>query len=149
MVPRSMTWDSKLIHSLFLYFEASDICRIPLGIRAAPDRLIWHFQPRVYLRCFREEVEWCCIILWGIWNSRNAIVHGGSARDPDSVDLWAKDYLEEFKQACRRMSYVVPGVVPIGVTKWRRPHEGNFKLNVDGRWILEAGSRSIGGVIWD
>uniref|UniRef100_A0A5B7C6K9 Reverse transcriptase zinc-binding domain-containing protein n=1 Tax=Davidia involucrata TaxID=16924 RepID=A0A5B7C6K9_DAVIN len=38
-----MVWKEDLIFSLFLNYEALNICNIPLSSRPVPDRLIWHF----------------------------------------------------------------------------------------------------------
>ena len=46
-----------------------------------------------------EEFELFLVQCWLIWNQRNTVVRGGKLQDPTQLNIRARDYLEEFKEA--------------------------------------------------
>ena len=46
-----------------------------------------------------EEFEIFLVQSWLIWNQRNTVVYGGKLQDPNQLNIRARDYLEEYKEA--------------------------------------------------
>ena len=46
-----------------------------------------------------EEFENFLVQSWLIWNQRNTVVYGGKLQDPNQLNIRARDYLEEYKEA--------------------------------------------------
>ena len=63
-------------------------------------QLVEHMQNQLT----NEELEFFWVQCWFIWNQRNAIVHGGVIQEPGRLNQRAKDFLEEFWVAQRRLS---------------------------------------------
>ena len=51
-----------------------------------------------------EEFELFLVQCWLIWNQRNTVVCGGKLQDPTHLNIRARDYLEEYKEAKNQLA---------------------------------------------
>ena len=75
-----------------------------------------------------EEFELFLVQSWLIWNQRNIVVHRGKLLDPTQLNIRARDYLEEYKEAQNHL--VIPTHAKPGQL-WRPPPRPIYKLNYD------------------
>uniref|UniRef100_A0A5B7BC05 Reverse transcriptase zinc-binding domain-containing protein n=1 Tax=Davidia involucrata TaxID=16924 RepID=A0A5B7BC05_DAVIN len=110
---------------------------------------------------FRQLFEFMCksmsvanielwgVIFWLMWGNRNAVVHGRDGKDPLFIILFAKQYLQEYRDAQQLLMVVNPGVARVGAAIWLPPAEGFVKLNIDGILVPGEEVGGIGGVMRD
>ena len=87
--------------------------------------------------------ELFAITTWMLWNNRNVFKHEGRCKEPKRIALDAREYVQEVaiepRPPCCRQGLVK--------TKWSPPHQGRFKVNVDGAVFTSLKSCGIGVVI--
>uniref|UniRef100_A0A5B7BVL5 RNase H type-1 domain-containing protein n=1 Tax=Davidia involucrata TaxID=16924 RepID=A0A5B7BVL5_DAVIN len=94
-----------------------------------------------------DDFELWCVVLWMVWGQRNNVFHDGKGKVAEGVIMAAKNFLGEFREAQFKMSVVFPVWVRVGAASWSPPHEGVFKVNVDGSWVPGDTVGGMGGVI--
>uniref|UniRef100_A0A803NT11 Reverse transcriptase zinc-binding domain-containing protein n=1 Tax=Cannabis sativa TaxID=3483 RepID=A0A803NT11_CANSA len=59
----------------------------------------------------KVDVETLICVMWGIWNDRNKVLHGGTQRDPISIASFALNYIEKYRSAkgfsCKKLQQPV------------------------------------------
>ncbi|KAL5771617.1 hypothetical protein ACOSP7_015771 [Xanthoceras sorbifolium] len=95
--PSFHSWDLAKLDQVFVAADRDSILEIPLSLGDCADSLIWHFdkngeysvksgyrvaaQEKLALSgSSSTEFEEFCMILWGVWSERNAVVHSKSSR---------------------------------------------------------------------
>ena len=82
------------------------------------------------------------VILWNIWNSRNAFIFDSKVDKPRQINVKAVEYLQWYQSIqSRRKDDVKPKV-----DKWKPPPQTCLKLNVDAV-VNEHIDRSTTGAI--
>ena len=81
--------------------------------------------------------------VWGIWNNRNQMRHGGQCKSYEVIVKGAVDYLNEYQAANRSTEhFAIPEAV-----RWRPPKQGWYKVNTDGATFKDIKCCGVGVVI--
>ncbi|XP_030924873.1 uncharacterized protein LOC115951885 [Quercus lobata] len=91
-----------------------------------------------------EEFELFLVQSWLIWNQRNTVVHGGKLQDPNQLNIRARDYLEEYKEAQNHLA--IPAHAKPRQS-WRPPSGSVYKLNFDAAIFTPMGASGCGAVV--
>ena len=91
-----------------------------------------------------EEFELFLVQCWLIWNQRNTVVRGGKLQDPTQLNIRARDYLEEFKEAKNQLA-IPAHAMPS--QSWRPPYGSVYKLNFDVAVFTQIGASGCGVVV--
>ncbi|KAL5753791.1 hypothetical protein ACOSP7_022011 [Xanthoceras sorbifolium] len=90
------------------------------------DLILWFF-----VRAKRAEFEEFCMILWGVWSDRNAVLHSKSPRVSADLVSWSLSLLREFQGTQKVFgSPSQPPRQPCSAS-WSPPPAGSLKLNID------------------
>ncbi|KAL5774418.1 hypothetical protein ACOSP7_011975 [Xanthoceras sorbifolium] len=90
------------------------------------DLILW-----VFVRAKRAEFEEFCMILWGVWSDRNAVLHSKSPRVSADLVSWSLSLLREFQGTQKVFgSPSQPPRQPCSAS-WSPPPAGSLKLNTD------------------
>ncbi|KAL5786962.1 hypothetical protein ACOSP7_003911 [Xanthoceras sorbifolium] len=87
--PSSHSWDLAKLDQVFMAADRDSILKIPLSLGDCGDSLIWHFDKT-------GEYSFC-MILWGVWSERNAVLHSKSPRVSADLVSWSLSLLREFQ----------------------------------------------------
>ena len=91
-----------------------------------------------------EEFELFLVQCWLIWNQRNTVVCGGKLQDPTQLNIRARDYLEEYKEAKNQLA-ILAHAMPR--QSWRPPYGSVYKLNFDVAVFTQIGAFGCGVVV--
>lgn len=92
-------------------------------------------------------VERAIAICWGIWKERNTARHGGKHKEDKAIVRSSLRVLDKFQLANVRL--LAPIRQPSNEIKWRPPHPGHYKVNVDGVVFSKRKQVGIGVIIRD
>ena len=90
----------------------------------------------------QNTFEFGLIIIWAIWNNRNAVVMQENARNSQGVAMFAASYYQEYKNATAKEERIVTAEKQI----WSKPPLNVIKINFDGS-VNEEGRKGGIGVI--
>ncbi|XP_024156084.1 uncharacterized protein LOC112164076 [Rosa chinensis] len=156
-------WLTDVLGELFTRGEVDTIASIPLSIRGAADRWVWHFDAKgiynvrsgyhVFLHSLKMEQT----------ASSPASEQGGPLRKY-WTKIWHANVPPKIKVLVWRL---VHGIVPTSLeefqkyhqkvackkkrplTKWQCPPRGRLKINIDGAFQVDSGVGGIGVVVRD
>ncbi|KAK4854714.1 hypothetical protein QYF36_000379 [Acer negundo] len=99
-------------------------------------------------RLGREEFSFICVLIWCLWNSRNAALHRGKTRNVVDIIEGAGDILLEFQNTYKALSIpIMPNA--LNPSSWLAPPVGCLKLNSDASVRCGRKSIGVGAVIRD
>jgi hypothetical protein len=96
-----------------------------------------------------EDLNLLALILRGIWQRRNSVVHGGEFTHPNIVANLAREGLLQFIQANAKTPNQVDEESEETSTKWKEPQFGLFKAKWDVAICTERKCMGIGVIIRD
>ena len=108
--------------------------------RSTEDDDIFQWLIMVSEKLDQNSFEFGLIILWAIWNNRNAFIMQGKRRNSQDVSRFATSYLQDYKQAIAKMERQKQR----GRQIWEKPPQDVIKLNFDGSVQEEARKGGIG-----
>ncbi|KAL5843745.1 hypothetical protein ACOSQ4_009703 [Xanthoceras sorbifolium] len=85
----------------------------------------------VFSKARRNDFEFFCVILWGIWNDRNNLVHSQKSKSAALVLDHALFLLQEFQTFLSSVSSQFPKPLSSGMVGRIPPPHGSLKLNCD------------------
>ena len=91
-----------------------------------------------------DEFELFIVQCWLTWNQRNTIVHGGKLQDLTQLNIRARDYLEEYKEAQNQLA-IVAHTVPRQSRS--PPLRFVYKLNFDATVFTQIGASGCGAMV--
>ncbi|KAL5733971.1 hypothetical protein ACOSP7_031832 [Xanthoceras sorbifolium] len=103
----------------------------------------------VFVRAKRKKFEEFCLILWGIWFERNAVIHSKNPRLNTDLVSWSLSLLSEF-QGTQKV-FCSPPQPPRQLCSdlWLPPPTGSLKLNTDAAIKLGSSVLGSGAVVLD
>ena len=101
--------------------------------------IVWEIKNR----CERVNWELFATTIWGIWNNRNQVRHGGQCKSYEVIMKGAADYLNEYQAANMSTEHLT---IPEAV-RWRPPKQGWYKVNTDGATFEDIKCCGVGVVI--
>ena len=84
--------------------------------------------------------------VWGLWNNRNQVRHGGQCKSHEQIVKEAADYLKEYQAANKGARNTTTSAVSDAV-KWKPPKPGWYKVNTDGATFADLKCCGIGVVV--
>ncbi|KAK0602705.1 hypothetical protein LWI29_036111 [Acer saccharum] len=107
------------------------------------------FLSRVQGNVGKEELALACVILWCIWENRNALCNNGTVRKPAYLVFWAESYLVEFRSSSSALDISCQHGHSGKNELWSPPPPGLLKLNSDASVFPGGSSIGVGAVIRD
>ncbi|KAM5577920.1 hypothetical protein ABKV19_008311, partial [Rosa sericea] len=156
-------WLLEIMKELFTEMEVSKIASIPLSLRHATDRLVWHFDTKGLYSVKSGYHVYCNSLKMVEVASTSSEVVGGPLRH-HWRQLWKTTLPPKVKVFVWRLLH---GVLPTSLedfqkyhpkasskkkrplTKWKCPPRGRLKINIDGAYRADSGEGGIGVVVRD
>ncbi|KAK4845804.1 hypothetical protein QYF36_009287 [Acer negundo] len=91
----------------------------------------WDLLSWLAVNVKQSELEFACMILWGVWFNRNARSHAQIPRSADEVVGWVSGLLVEFHSS--QQIFILKNKAPMisPHVAWSLPPSGELKLNSD------------------
>ena len=97
--------------------------------------------------CTSDQLQWCAMMCWLLWNGRNAWVWKKHIQDYILIYSTAMNILKEWQQAQPQSLPLQRPMVEAGDRKWKPLTAGFTKCNVDGATIIHAPHVGFGFMI--
>lgn len=122
----------------------------PLGLHAEEvgGESFFHWFQSLCNKLNREQLCIVAMIAWGVWNGRNASIHGGGSTKPEDNVQFSLRLLGDFQRARENNANMGCGQSSASTRRWAAPPPGTLKINTDAS-VGKSGFVGIGFLIRD